>query len=418
MSQRKKIVPDFGPLKNIRVLCSGSIVAMPHAANLMADFGAEVINIERPGVGDTYRGLAPFVKKNEKIVSASWAQDARNRMSMTMNLDMNIPEAKEIFHGLIKKSDIFMENMVWLDKFGIYDKDLLAINPKLVIVHISGYGRPEFGGIPEICDRASYDMIGQAYSGFMSINGDADRPPMLVKPWTNDYISALTAVFGALSAYIHAQETGKGQVVDVAQFEAMGRILSDSIITYTANGVVRQRSGTNATAFQPYGLFLSQDQRWVSIGAFGAAVYVRFVKTIGLDPEYYTFKECASSEKAVSSEKGQELNQKAKAWCLARTADDIVLLMNKSKVGCAKVNSTEDIVNDPHWLAREDIIEYQDETLQEKVKAFGIIPKMSETPGKVWRGAPSIGQDNTTILKELLDFSDEKIRQLKDKKII
>ena len=112
----------------------------------------------------------------------------------------------------------------------------------MVIVHVSGYGRPQFGGIPEVCDRASYDMMGQAYSSFMNLNGDTDRPPMLTKPWTNDYISALTAVFGALSAYIHAQETGEGQVVDVAQFEAMGRILSDTIVSYTEAGVLKSKN--------------------------------------------------------------------------------------------------------------------------------------------------------------------------------
>ena len=171
-----------------------------------------------------------------------------------------------------------MENTVWLDKFGINDQLLLETNPRLVIVHVSGYGRPEFGGDPAVCDRASYDMIGQAYSSFMNLNGDTDRPPMLTKPWTNDYISALTAAFGALSAYISAKETGKGQVVDVAQFEAMARILSDTLVSYTEAGVLRGRAGTNATAFQPYGLFKSKDDRYVAIGAFGPAVYKTICK--------------------------------------------------------------------------------------------------------------------------------------------
>jgi len=121
MDNKDRLIPEFGPLKSIRVLCAGSIVAMPHAANMMADFGAEVINIERPGAGDTYRGLAPFAKDGDKKVSTSWAQDARNRMSLTMELDLNTPEGKEAFMALIKKSDIFMENMVWLDKYGIHD---------------------------------------------------------------------------------------------------------------------------------------------------------------------------------------------------------------------------------------------------------------------------------------------------------
>jgi crotonobetainyl-CoA:carnitine CoA-transferase CaiB-like acyl-CoA transferase len=417
--ERKKLIPDFGPLKNVRVLCSGSIVAMPHAANLMADFGAEVINIERPGSGDTYRGLAPFAKNGDKRVSTSWAQDARNRMSLTMNLDLNIPEIKEIFMTLIKDSDIYMENLVWLEKYGIQDEDLLAANPKLVIVHISGYGRPQFGGDPKICNRASYDMIGQAYSSYMNLNGDFEpAPPMLTKPWTNDYISALTAVFGALAAYISAQQTGKGQVVDVAQFEAMGRILSDTIVSYTEAGILKSRSGTNATAFQPYGLFKSKDDRWVAIGAFGPGVYTRFIKAIGLDPEYYTFKECASSPQAVSSSKGRELAEKSKQWCFERDACEIEEIINNAKVGCSTVMTAADVVEDPHWLDREDIIEYRDETLEKTIKAFGFAPKFSDTPGKVWRGAPTVGQDNEAILRDLLGYDDAKIAQLKEKQLV
>jgi Predicted acyl-CoA transferases/carnitine dehydratase len=414
----KKIIPDFGPLKNVRVLCTGSIVAMPHAASLFADFGAQVIQIERPGVGDTYRGLAPFAKHDGKTVSTSWAQDARNRLSLTMEVNLNIPEIKEIFMGLIKETDIFLENMVWLDKLGINDEEMLKVNPKLVIIHISGYGRPQFGGVPEVADRASYDMIGQAYGGFMWLNGDPDRPPMLTKPWANDYISAMNAVIGGLCAYVHAKETGQGQVVDVAQFEAMGRMLSDTIVSYTEAGITRERSGTKAAAFQPYGLFETKDKRFVAIGTFGPAVYKRCIVALGLDPEYFNFKECSSSLEAVASPKGRELDLKIQEWCKGKDAAEIVEIINKAKVGCSVVNTPADVVNDPHWIGREDIIEYEDQTLGKKIKAFGIAPKLSATPGKVWRGAPTMGQDTDKILKELLGYDEAKIKELKEKKLI
>lgn len=174
MSKNTTLIPEFGPFSGIRVIGTGSLVAMPHAINMMADFGAEVINIERPGVGDTYRLMGPFAEYEGKKVGTSWAQDARNRLSMSLKLDLKISEVKEIFLGLIKEADIYIENMVWLDKYGISDKELLETNPKLIIVHVSGYGRPEFGGIPKVCDRASYDLIGQAYSGYMHLNGDAE----------------------------------------------------------------------------------------------------------------------------------------------------------------------------------------------------------------------------------------------------
>ena len=157
---------------------------------------------------------------------------------------------------------------------------------------------------------------------------------------------------------------------------------------------------------------------YVAIGAFGPAVYKRFVKAIGLDVEYYNFKDCASSAKAVSSEKGQDLANKSIQWCLERTSDEIVQHLNQFKIGCARVNTAEDVVNDPHWLDREDFVEYEDQTIKKNIKAFGIVPKMSETPGQVWRGAPAVGQDNEVILSKLLGYSDEKINELVEKGII
>lgn len=413
---KKSVIPQFGPLAGVRVIGAGSIVAMPHAANMLADFGAEVIHIERPGVGDTFRCLGPFAEHEGKTVSTSWAQDARNRLSLSLNLDLNIPEVKELFLGLIKETDIFMENLVWLDKYGISDELLLEVNPKLVIVHVSGYGRPQFGGIPEVCDRASYDMIGQAYSGSLFLNGDRDRPPTVAKPWVNDYQSALTAVFAALVGYINVQKTGKGQAVDVAQFESSARLMADTFVSYTEANVTRTRGGASkAEAFQPYGLFKDKEGAFIAIGIFGPGVYKRFVKAAGFDVEYYSFKDCSSSLAAVASEKGRELDKKIVEWVAARTANEVVAILAKAKVGCSKVYTAADAVVDPHWIDRGDIIEYEDQTLEKNIKAFGIVPKFSDTPGKVWRGAPTIGQDTDAILSKILGYSSEKIADLKAK---
>jgi len=419
MSGRSSIIPEFGPLAGVRVIGAGSIVAMPHAANMLADFGAEVIHIERPGVGDTFRGLGPFAVHEGSKVSTSWAQDARNRLSLSLNLDLNIPEVKELFLGLIKETDIFMDNLVWLEKYGISDELLLEANPRLVIVHVSGNGRPQFGGIPEVCDRASYDMIGQAYSGFLSLNGDADRAPTIAKPWVNDYQSALTAVFAALVGYINVQKTGKGQAIDVAQFESGARLLADTFVSHTEANVTRARTGASkADAFQPYGLFQDKQGDYVAIGAFGPGVYKRFLKAVGLDLEYYNFKDCASSAAAVASEKGQELDRTTVEWVAARSANEVVEVMAKAKVGCSKVYTAADAVVDPHWIDRGDIIEYEDQTLKKNIKAFGIVPKFSDTPGQVWRGAPTIGQDTTGILSEILGYTPEKIEDLRAKGFI
>jgi len=391
---------------------------MPYCGTLLADFGAEVIHIERPGVGDTMRGLAPFATVDGKTVSTSWAQNGRNKLSMSLELNLNYPEVKEVFLDLIKEADVFMENMVWLEKLGIRDEDLLAANPRLIIAHISGYGTTRFGGLPEYCDRASYDMIGQAFSGWMYLNGDADREPVVAKPWLNDFVSAMAAVFGILAAYINVLKTGKGQIVDVAQFEAQAMYMCDTYTSYTMTNNIRGRSGNKSDAFQPYGLFRSKDGYDVAIGAFGPGVYKRAMQAMNFDLAYFNYQDCSSGIEAVASPKGKELDAKVIEWCAAHTAQEIEDAMAAKKVPCSRVNSAKDCLAHPHFQSRGDWVSYQDQTTGSEITAFGIAPKMSETPGQIWRGAPMLGQDTETILKTILGYDEEKITLLKEKKYI
>ncbi len=353
MSDRKFIIPEYGPFAGMRVITSGSLIAMPFAATMLADFGAEVIHIERPGVGDTLRMLAPFAEVNGKKVSTAWAQDARNKLSLTLELNLKHPEVKELFYGLIKEADIFMENMVWLDKLGIYDEELLKVNPKLVIVHISGLGNAKFGGVPSVCNRASYDMIGQAFSGWLYLQGFKDRDPVVAKPYMNDFVSAFAALFGTLAAYTTAQKTGKGQVVDVAQFEAMAQYMCGTYTSYTMAGQVSERSGNASPAFQPYDLFESKDGALVALGAFGPGVYKRCIQALGFDLEYFNYKDCSSGVEAVASPKGRELNAKVVEWCKSHTAAEIEQIMEDAKVPCSKVNNAKDTFENEHFKSRD-----------------------------------------------------------------
>ena len=418
MSERKFIIPEFGPFAGMRVVCSGSLVAMPFAATMLADFGAEVIQIERPGVGDTLRGLAPMATVGDKKVSTAWAQNARNKLAMALELNLKHEEVKEIFYGLIKEADIFMENMVWLEKLGIYDEELLKVNPKLVIVHVSGMGHKEFGGIPSTCNRASYDMIGQAFSGWLYLQGDADKDPSIAKPYTNDYVSAFACLFAALAGYTYAQKTGIGQVVDVAQFEAQAQYMCGVYTTYTMTGKNTERTGNYQPNFQPYNLFKSKDGFLVAIGAFGAGVYNRCIPAMGLDVEYFNFKDCSAGPAAVASEKGQELNQKVIEFAASHNAAEIESIMEAARVPCATVNTAKSAYENEHFRSRGDWVKYEDQTTGAEIEAFGIAPKMSKTPGQIWRGAPSMGQDTEAILKTVLGYDDAKIADLKEKNLI
>lgn len=418
MSDRKFLIPEYGPFAGMRVVCAGSLIAMPFAATMLADFGAEVIHIERPGAGDTLRMLGPFAEANGKQVSTGWAQDARNKLSLTLELNLKHPEVKELFYGLIKESDVFMENMVWIEKLGLRDEELLKVNPKLVIVHVSGLGNAAFGGVPGVCSRASYDMIGQAFSGWLYLQGYADRDPVVAKPYLNDFVSAFAAAFGTLAAYNAAQRTGKGQVVDVAQFEAMAQYMFGTYVSYSMAGEIGERSGNASPAFQPYDLFKSSDGALVALGAFGPNVYSRCIKAMGLDTDYFTYADCSADGAAVQSPKGRELNAKVVEWCASHTAADIEQIMENAKVPCSKVNNAKDVFESEHFKRRGDWITYEDQTVGADITAFGIAPKLSATPGKVWRGAPSLGQDTEDILKTILGYDDEKIAELKGKGLI
>lgn len=418
MNDMKELIPQFGPFAGMRVIGTGSLIAMPFAISMLAEFGAEVIQIERPKIGDNYRYFPPVIENDGNVSGTSWIQEARNRLSMTLELNLNIPEVKEVFYELIKISDVYIENMVWLDKFGIDDEELLRINPKLVIVHISGYGNPRFGGVPEICNRGSYDMIGQAFSGYALYNGNADEPPMLVKPSLSDYITAMFALFGTLSAYINVQKGGNGQIVDVSQFEAQAKVMRDAFtISSTGTGEV-QRCGSKATGFQPWDLFLSKDEKYVAIGAVGPAVYYRFLDAVGFDRSEFKYEEAANSRNAIESEIGVELSNALKQWCAEHSADEIERVMQEHKVPCSRINDAKACMSHPQYLLRDDFILYTDETLKMPVTAFGVFPKLSETPGAVWRGAPRLGQDTEIVLKNLLNYSDERIEELRELGII
>ena len=418
MEERNYLIPQFGPFRGMRVIGAGSLIAMPFAASLLAEFGAEFIQIERPKVGDTYRKFLPVARGPLGEVSSAWVQEARNRLSMTLKMDMKNPDSREIFYGLIEKSDVFMENLLWLKRYGLDDKKLLEINPRLVIVHISGYGHKEFGGIPEICSQASYDMAGQSFSGYALYNGYPDRPPQLTAPALNDYVTAMFALFGVLAAYTEAQRSGRGQVVDVSQYESQAKIMRDAFTRHSLGVGEIFRNGNQNPDAQPWDVYVSRDGKYVSVGAVGEIVYGRFLDALGLSRKKYPFLKAATGKEAVSSELGQELAAITRGWFESHDADEIERVMRKARVPCSRINSPAESMEHPHYNARQDFISYTDESLGQEVRAFGVFPKLSETPGRVWRGAPTLGQDTERILRELLGMDEEKIRGLRRRGIV
>ena len=409
------LVPEqFGPLQGVRILSTGSLIAQPYAATLAAEMGAEVIQVERPGEGDAaWRHLGrqlPTTDGKGKIAT-TWIQERRNEFYVS--LDMSKPEGKDLFLRLIKSCDLWMESSKpgSYTKWGLADDVVLQANPKIVITHVSGYGQ---SGHPEYLGRASYDMIGQAFGGLMYQTGFPDPdPPIRANPWTADYITALFCLWSSLAGYIYAQRTGKGQVVDVSQFESIHRLLSGTMVEYFADGFVRGRSGNKATAFQPYNAFQAQDG-WVVIGAVGLAVFSRVCQALGLDPNESKWQTACAD---VNSIEGIEFDAILQGWVAERSVAEVVEIMNANQVACCPIMNSRDMAEDPHYRARNVHVEWEDDQAG-KVKGTGITPKFSLTPGKIWRGSVPVGHDNEHIYSHFAGLTKEDLTRLKEKSVI
>jgi len=412
-SRAEALIPEqFGPLQGVRILSSGTLIAQPVAAALAAEMGAEVIQIERPGVGDVWRGLEfPIEGKDGVRVGSSWIQDRRNTFYTT--LDLSLPEGQELFLRLIPQMDIWMESSKAgsYDKWGLDDETVLQANPSLVITHVSGYGQD---GHPDYVNRASYDFIGQAFGGMLNLAGFPDpEPPVRAVPLTADYITALFCLWSSLAAYIHSQRTGQGQVIDLAQYEGVHRILSGTMVAYYELGMVRERTGNRGGRVQPYDVYQAKDG-WVVIAAVGT-VYTRVCQVLGLDPAEERWR---TANLNPDEPEGIEFDAILCGWVGERTVEDVVEVMNAAQVACCPILNAEQMAQDPHYQMRGVHTEWEDLQLGRKVKGIGIVPRFSETPGKIWRGSAPLGHDNESVYKHFLGLESLELARLREKGII
>mgnify|MGYP001394204825 CR=1 FL=1 len=414
MSPRaESLLPEqFGPLQGVRILSTGTIVAQPFAAALAAEMGAEVIQIERPRFGDVTRGTGVVTKVEDGLrFNPLWLQDRRNTFHTT--LDFTSREGREVFLRLIAGVDIWMESSKagTFTEWDLDDATVLAANPAIVITHVSGYGQT---GHPDYLNRASYDPIGQAFGGTMAITGSADpEPPMTARPLAADYTTSQMCLWSSLAAYIHAQNTGKGQVIDLAQYEAVHKVMSGSMVEYFETETVPERRGNQSGRSQPFGNYHAKDG-WVAIAALGT-VFDRVCRVLGMDTTAAYRLEARSNPESIP---GIEFNAILRGWLEDHTVKEVVEIMNAAQIGCSAVMTTKDIAEDPHYQAREIHTEWDDLQLGRKVKGTGIIPKFSETPGKIWRGSVPLGHDNDLVYRHHLGMSDADLDRLREQGII
>lgn len=396
-----------GPLAGIRVLDLSTVIAAPFGATLLGDFGAEVIKIELPGTGDPLRNLGPY-HKGEGL---RWPGLARNKKSLT--LDLHKEEGKEILRKLVAKSDIVIENFRTgtLEKWGIGYENLKQYNQNLIMVRVTGYGQTG-----PYAHKAGFGTPATAFSGFTYLHGYPDRPPISPSFSLTDYVTGIYVAFAAVTAlyYRDHKPGGKGQYIDIGLYESMFRMMEFLVTDYDQTGRIKERTPGLSGHSAPAGNFLTKDNQWVIIVTSSDRTFERLAKAMNredmlTDERYYT-----NSERL---KRFDEVNGIVQDWVRTKTRDELQKILDEHGVPISPIYSIKDIFEDPHYKARENIVEVDHPKLG-KVKIPGIVPKFSETPGSIRLRAPELGEHTEEILAELLNYDRETIRTLKEKEII
>ena len=377
------------PLSGLRVLELGQLIAGPFASKILAEFGADVIKIEPPKTGDPLRTWRLL----HEGTSVWWAAHARNKRSVT--LDLRQPEGQEVIRKLATDADILIENFRpgAMEKWGLGFKDLHAINPKLIMLRVSGYGQSG-----PYRDRPGFGVIGEAMGGLRYLSGEPGRPPVRVGVSIGDTLSGLHGVIGVMMALRHReQQGGVGQEVDVALYESVFNMMESLLPEYSKFGVVRQPSGASMPGIVPTNAYLCRDGRYALIAGNGDSIYKRLMEAIG--------REDLATDPTLANNVGRAANAERidaaiSAYTEQHPLDAVLEAMNKAGVPAGKSYDAADIAHDPHYQARDMIL---DATLPDGsvVQVPGIVPKLSQTPGQVTRPAPELGQHTAEVLEGL-----------------
>ncbi len=386
----------FGALEGLRVVELGQLIAGPFCGQLMADHGAEVIKVEQPGSGDPMRDWG-------RTESLWWEVVGRNKKSITVNL--RIPEGQDIIKRLVKKSDFLLENFRpgTMERWGLGWEDLKAINPKLIMIRVSGYGQTG-----PYAHKAGYGGIGEAMGGLRNLVGEPSTPPSRVGISLGDSLAATLACLGAMMALHHREKTGEGQVVDSAIYEAVLAMMESLVPEYTETGFVRERTGSILPKIAPSNLYPTKDGSLL-IGANQDSVFGRLCEAMEKpelvqDPKYISHSARGKNQ--------QELDELIAEWTATLSTADLLELMEKHGVPSGKIYKASDMLEDPQFKAREALVKLEHDQYKNLVMQ-NVFPKLSKTPGKVAVTAPKLGQHNLEVFQDLLGLSKDDIARLK-----
>jgi crotonobetainyl-CoA:carnitine CoA-transferase CaiB-like acyl-CoA transferase len=401
MPAEKLSLQQRRPLDGLRVIDCATFIAGPYAATLLGEFGAEVIKIEQPKVGDPLRNFGTRAECGETL---PWLSESRNKKSVT--LDLRKPEGAALFKQLIARSDVLCENFQTgtLESWGLGWETLRQVNPRLVMVRITGYGQTG-----PYAARPGFARIAQAFGGLSYLAGWPDRAP--VTPGSStiaDYMSGLYGAFGALMALEARRTTGEGQVVDIGLYESIFRILDELVPAWQLKGYQRERMGPGTVNVVPHSHYPSGDGKWVAIACTSDKIFERLARAMGR-PELAgegIFGTIAKREAAR-----EQVDTLVSEWTSARSRQEVIGLCDEAQVPAGPLNSISEIFEDPQFRARENIAFVKDERVGE-LAVPNVTPRLAQTPGRIDSLGPSLGSHNDEVLRGMLGVTEERMNEL------
>jgi succinyl-CoA:(S)-malate CoA-transferase subunit B len=398
---------NIQPLDGLKVIDVSSFLAGPFCSTQLAEFGADVIKLELPKVGDALRRFGSITPNGDSL---PWLSECRNKKSAT--LDLRKPEGAELLKALIKDADVLVENFQpgTLEKWGLGWDVLKEVNPKLIMVRISGYGQTG-----PYSPRPGFGRIGNAFGGLSYLAGYPDRPPVTPGSATiPDYLAGLYGALGVLLCIQALQKTGRGQVVDIGLYEPIFRILDEIAPSYHMKGYVRERMGPGTVNVGPHCHYPTKDDKWIAIACTSDKIFERLALAMGVpefggDGKWGTITQREAERAVVDDFVG--------AWTSTLTREQVLSTCESFQVPCGSVYSIDEIFVDPQYAARENI-KYMKDAFGQEHAIPNLVPRLTDTPGKIRSLGPALGQHNDEVFRGRLGLSAERIAELVNKGVI